>query len=1136
MNKVLLLFATAVIFTGIMTAQQVSRIESVNGKQEKKIERASSERTNFQVIPENKAGQPLKFAGQPELVTNNGKVIKNPEKKPQTLPLNGIKVNGENNLRTDVTVKKSSRNDVATITLRVIGDPNAQWGYDNLGYQLLMDANATMLDDFDLFLDWFWYDWVQIYNLCEYTIPEELTGNLLTDPMILDSEGTITVPGGTYDIAFLLPYQVRLFTTYVRVNGYYYDSLFDDFEFKAGYEYLFQVEVPDAIDYNPADDVSLTKIILPPMSTELTDQEEVSVVLCNSGVNNVTGNLEFSFRVNEGSWTTAEIYNANLAPGAEITYTFTAKADFSTGGLYGVEAKVVYNLDMFTPNNIIGGYTKNPTPRELPFYEDFSEFDSLDEDWTFYQDNWLNWYVFYYDTWNMDADGGVGSLQIACPWPFEQDDPDYGPTEFYMVTDPMIMDEAGTYNISFWANPYGTNCKIKVLYGTTSDYKEMDVLETFTFNIMDHFFEWGIAIKNFEITTSGNYYFAIMFNSYWADGGDAMNIDNVKIDRGVFVGIPDITFNSGLGPVSSCNMTDGGIIGADVKNKGSEDIEVFTLTYQVNNGTVIEQTFNETIGYGKSKTVYFNTTADFSEIGDYTVNFTASTPNEVNTYNNETEIIIRHYVPVEELPYVTEIFNDWNPAAPGGWDKSWAGGWFAYWDVINGPPLLSRCFSLQPDVYRFTFEYTAGFMGWKDHFYVAYGKTGTDPYGWQIAKEFIDADTGDGIIIDEEFFMLEITEAGEYVFGFFPVKPEGDLCIFGATVEVAPEHDIKIKTIDVGSFARLTPSYQISGEKTFTAILQNKGKTANESGNIKVLHNNNELTSVNFAFTEMGETKNVVLKPVLGSIPAGQLALNFKATISGGITKEYDILKAVSDSTFAWDNIESGFFDGVGLNIPGGLGNIFELQKEDVLTSVTIGFWEHAPIGKKEFIFAVYNVDNNYNLGSMIFEEQHLRTEGNNTKGITFDIADITLPPGKYFFEVRQLDGTNIAIVYDDEWWGDGVIWINIPDIGIWGAESGFGYMHIRPNFSVNVGISSERVPSNQLTLYPNPSKGTVNVTMGETVMDKIVIYNAAGQIIQLSSVNNTSFRFDTEKLSSGIYFISVQTKTGIVNSKFVVR
>ena len=1146
MKKVVFFLVVAVISTGLLTAQ-VSRLESANGK-EKKVEKTFSNEATMKASPE------IKQQVKPEFVRQDGKFVRSSESKPQITAIKRDKDLKSLNLNSMLKEVNKTSKDVATVTFNVIGNPLSEYGYANLGFHMLLDADCEMFNNFwDPF--WMtifendWTGWCDLYESCEYKIPTNASCDINNPNSMINKKVSIDIQAGNYDIAFVLPFTEgkRPFMANIVAGNVYYESLVGNWPFKAGYEYVFEVEFADEIQVLSDDNIAIKELVLPPASTNLTNQEVIKVVLQNSGNKPINSEIDLSYIVNEGTPIT-ETVAVTLAVGAEMTYTFTTKADFSQGGMYIVEVIANYEPDLMPLNDYKVGYTRKIYPRTLPFIEEFdTEIDLLS--------NWLqvnkktgmwgdgDWWM--YNDWNSDADSDwdagfdhYGCLQINAPADFWGPPEPAVPSNDYLISDPMIIPAAGTYNVSFYAAPFG-GAKVRLLYGKTNNPDEMKLLESYVISYgMDR---WNIYIKNFEIEEAGNYYFA--FHSI-SDIDDGMDFDKVRIAAGVFVGIPDIKFQNVSGPISGCDM-DQGVIGATVYNRGSEPINEFTLTYKVNNGSVVSQKFTQTIGVSKSLKVSFNQKFDFSAIATYNIQFTAATENEVNTNNNTAETVIKHFAPVTTLPFTSDMMNDpeaeldWNPAEADAWGFSWVGGYYpAWWNWEDKSiPLISRCYTLAKETYRFSFTYTAGYEGYTDDFYVAVGKSSTDPYSWKKIGEFLNADTGNGIIFDQGFVIFDIAEAGDYSFAFFATRPDGDFCVVGTTVEIAPEHDFFLKSVDVGSFARLTPKYQIEGEKTFIANIQNTGKTATESGTIKMLANSNEILSENFAFTSSGQTIQKTLKPVFESVSEGEFSLKFRASIPSGKIMEKDVYKAVSDSTFAYDNIETGFFDGIGLNLACGMGNIYELQKYDNLTSITIGLYEFDAAAEKDFIFAVYKVSDNYDLGSKIYEKRFARGLGNNDKGTVFPLPLIGLQPGKYFFEVRQLDNVYISIAYDGEWDGDGHVWIYAPQEDYWGTESGFGYLHIRPNFGTyGVGISSESISNAQLTLYPNPSKGILNVTMGETVIDKMTVYNAAGQVIKSVNVNADTYKLNTERLSPGLYFISVQTKSGVVNSKFVVK
>jgi len=75
------------------------------------------------------------------------------------------------------------------------------------------------------------------------------------------------------------------------------------------------------------------------------------------------------------------------------------------------------------------------------------------------------------------------------------------------------------------------------------------------------------------------------------------------------------------------------------------------------------------------------------------------------------------------------------------------------------------------------------------------------------------------------------------------------------------------------------------------------------------------------------------------------------------------------------------------------------------------------------------------------------------------------------------------------------------------------------------------------LILYPNPSNGLLNVQLDGAKINRLAVYDALGKMVYSSAnINDYLYKMNTKTLSSGLYFISVQTETGVLNSKFVVE
>ena len=72
---------------------------------------------------------------------------------------------------------------------------------------------------------------------------------------------------------------------------------------------------------------------------------------------------------------------------------------------------------------------------------------------------------------------------------------------------------------------------------------------------------------------------------------------------------------------------------------------------------------------------------------------------------------------------------------------------------------------------------------------------------------------------------------------------------------------------------------------------------------------------------------------------------------------------------------------------------------------------------------------------------------------------------------------------------------------------------------------------SNEFNIYPNPSNGTFTIINNELQITNIEIVDIAGKNIQYSVINN---QYSINK--KGIYFIKIQTETGIYTEKVIIQ
>ncbi|HRI27081.1 MAG TPA: DUF5011 domain-containing protein, partial [Chitinophagales bacterium] len=75
------------------------------------------------------------------------------------------------------------------------------------------------------------------------------------------------------------------------------------------------------------------------------------------------------------------------------------------------------------------------------------------------------------------------------------------------------------------------------------------------------------------------------------------------------------------------------------------------------------------------------------------------------------------------------------------------------------------------------------------------------------------------------------------------------------------------------------------------------------------------------------------------------------------------------------------------------------------------------------------------------------------------------------------------------------------------------------------------------ITLYPNPSRGAVNVTIAN--MDgkaDVKVYNPAGQLLQTTNTQTGVLTLDLSQYAAGMYFVEVTTQQGTVTKSLVVE
>lgn len=84
-----------------------------------------------------------------------------------------------------------------------------------------------------------------------------------------------------------------------------------------------------------------------------------------------------------------------------------------------------------------------------------------------------------------------------------------------------------------------------------------------------------------------------------------------------------------------------------------------------------------------------------------------------------------------------------------------------------------------------------------------------------------------------------------------------------------------------------------------------------------------------------------------------------------------------------------------------------------------------------------------------------------------------------------------------------------------------------------NTGINE--LESASLTIYPNPVEDKLNLVWEEENVDYLIL-NSKGQVLRQGVISNGINQFNISEFSSGIYFIQISSKNGVLVKPFIKR
>lgn len=427
-----------------------------------------------------------------------------------------------------------------------------------------------------------------------------------------------------------------------------------------------------------------TAITAPVTGGGLTATETVTIEITNGGTVPVT-NFPVCFAV-DGGTPTCETYTGTIAPGATVSYTFTATADLSAYTTYEIAAITNLGSDDFDTCNdtLTASVTNTPVINTYPYFEDFeSDNGSLIASGT------STWEYGIPANTFINSAAGCGDhawvTGLAADYPNSATAyltfPEF---DFSSLTvDPTIAFDYIYENESCcdetwieYSTDGGTTWARVGASGTGSNW----------FNDAGN--QWWDASTsgwvNAQNTLTGlagssAVLIRFVFSSDGSVTNEGFGVDNVFIGESLIDAFPAAL----AAPMSGCGLSNAETVSVDITNNGTADITSIEVCYNVNGGTAVCETVTTTILPGMTYTHTFSSTEDLSAPGAYDFGVSVNLTGDINICNDSTSYTVNSLPTVSSFPYIEDFEAGQNGWSIGGTTTTWAFGTPAN-GTING--------------------------------------------------------------------------------------------------------------------------------------------------------------------------------------------------------------------------------------------------------------------------------------------------------------------------------------------------------------------------------------------------------------------------------------------------------------------
>lgn len=326
-----------------------------------------------------------------------------------------------------------------------------------------------------------------------------------------------------------------------------------------------------------------------------------------------------------------------------------------------------------------------------------------------------------------------------------------------------------------------------------------------------------------------------------------------------------------------------------------------------------------------------------------------------------------------------------------------------------------------------------------------------------------------------------------------------------------------------------TPEYPLKATLSNTGAEINAGQVVN-------------VTEVGGTYTGTGTTLAVIandgsetvdIAPVFAPTVTGTYKIAFHSDVIGDsdpINNFDTVYVAVSDTVYARDLGPNGGAMGIGDDATGILGQLFLIESDVNLTSVS--FMLNEPSATSTTV-KVYAYNGTTVTGSELATSASISVVAGTEAMYTASI-NAFLTAGTYFIGLEEPLAGNITLATSAMPDANSEAWVYYENE--WGPASDFGFYHtyvLRANMNItSVGIDANEMAT--MVVYPNPAKNSIRVESNQTI-NMVRILNVLGQEVYSEALSNNSTVINVSTLRSGIYFVNIETNEGVKTQRISI-